>query len=156
MKATMFESMAKLNPKDILSIDNAKSIDFTSNEEWLIENINQYESESGSFLIVESLSYYIFAHTLTDDAKFFIVENYDDGSKYRKKSGEFSNTIKIKDNHTATYYKSECFGSDDASDIVVCEYTSNHPYFEYAFVVKMADAVNLYRGFEVPESSIII
>lgn len=171
----MYAALKDLTIGDQLSIDDKSVFGLTRQEDFEVMSSTLYSQEEGEVLIMEiSDDFFLIAHTLNGDPRYYIYElNYDgsiedveeEGIRLLDSSNEFKARTKIKVGTKSITCKTlfdpvydlivESDSSIDQPVSLACYKTSSKTY-PYLFAEVIGDFMSVYQGIRIQQTTIVI
>ncbi len=169
----MFDVLKDLSPGDAFTIDDPKVFDFTQSEDFEVVEKKLYTGDEGDLLIIDTDGYYLVAHTLAGDPRYYIYEMNlsgtiseleDDGVSVLNDDGEFRERFSIKGQKPTplTAVIGPIYGLNledtevECTEAACCEYRAKSKHYPVTLFEKCDTHFNVYQGFRISENSIVI
>lgn len=176
----MLEELKEIAVGEMLTVDNEDVLEFTTAEDFTVVNVKAYSQDEGEVAIVDLDGYYLIAHTLDGEPRYYVTELAASGEADDLEEGGFRLALKDDSMPKKLYsgrndreipYKAKygpVYGlnverddnppDDDPGDIAVCEYRGKTKVKQLTtvFLERLDDHYNVYLGFQISEGSILL
>ena len=175
----MLEELKEIAQGEMLTIDNNEVKEFTGQDDFTVVGVKTYTQEEGDVLVADLDGYYLIAHTLDGEPRYYVTENAaagdadsleDDGFRLVQKDDAMPKKLYAGRNDREVPYKAKygpVYGlsverddmpGDDAGEIAFCEYRGKTKVRQASVVLleRTDGRYTLYQGFQIGESSVVL
>jgi len=153
----MIDEIARLELGSMISIDDEVSKRFTSQEDFVVGDIQDFSIEGVSILVVELNDYWLVATDLHGETTCAICESYGEEIDYIDDNDDFAEEINIHMGEDDVFYqKGQALYSDEYDIPSFCEYFSQNNYINYLLIQEGAESITAYRGMAIEPENIIL
>ena len=153
----MIDKLRHLKRREMITIDNDTCFQFTTQEDFTIDKIENTKSDSERVTVVTMGDYYLIGTEVDGDEKFAVCEIYDEGSEYLDRDEtSFLDEIKLEGGEGSISYNFNNMPLDMGAECAFCEYETDEDFRNYLLVHRTPDFTVVYRGVVIEEENIVI
>lgn len=172
----MYDDIKELRSGTKISVDHPGVFALTQQEDFEVRGVRVFAQDDGEVVMVEMDDFYLVAHTLTGDPRYYVYEEYatgtasamdEEGLHPLDGEGEFRPRMRVKAGGKAVPCKAvngPVYGlaverddrGGDAQDVSCCEYRTGWKQHPMLLMMREDDQLAAYRGLRVPEDSIVL
>lgn len=174
----MIEALKELTQNDMLTIDAPEVKEFAEAEDFTVQSVKIYSQDEGEIVFLDLDGIHLVAHDFGGDPKYFVYELASTGTDedmedegmspvfkdneplprkiwVGRNDREIGYRPKIGPVYELNVDRNDSPPDDEPSEIAVCEYRGKGEMTH--ILIEMLDTtLNVYQGFQVRESSILL
>ena len=168
----MIEELKALQPNDVIFLTDEDAIDFTGADELTVTGVKVYSLDDNEMVTVEMDEFYLVAHNVQSDERYFIYQLVDEGEmsdlegsgyKLLNEDDDFRYKIVNRDegkahifHHSdtgAVYGATKTRDGDDEDDqeVSFCEYNSATARLPFILIEQEDSLTRILQGVELTE-----
>lgn len=176
----MLEELKEIAVGEMLTIDNPDVLELTGTEDFTVVCVKSYTQDEGDVLIIDLDLYYLVAHTLLGEPRYYLVERTSSGTPDNLEDDGFRLILRGeamprklysgRNDHEITYIAKHgpVYGMnverDDSppeiepGDISICGYRGKTKIKLMSVILleRLDDCYTLYQGFQISEANILL